>query len=362
MLLIVPFQYQRNSKSLIIEYMLKLYILHQNNLLFSMETNAVKENYKEVVSHFKSKLKLPIVLTYSIILILYNWDIIYYLIFQKGDVLENILYIKNINNIWHHRILNPIFIAIFYALLFPILQVGINYVFSWFKNKNNELERNEELDNAKHRFQVQKEISGSQELEVLNNQINSLMVEKNNLNNQISNINEQNEQLSKENIEIKQNKNEEIIILKEQNNKIIKENTAKILALSNEISDLKQLNEKLKEGNLNIQIVDNKAEIELIPRDKIIKNKVEEIFKEYNLSLSDEQKVVFIDIIKHLAVHQKDFVFSLNKITLFTKEINFVLDYLEEKGIIKNDKIVGIVSITNLGKEIIKYLLKNKFK
>lgn len=351
-----------------------------------MEVNTIKENYREVVHNFKSKLKLPIVLTYSIVLILYNWDIIYYLIFQKSDALVKMHYIRNIDNDWYHRILCPVLISIFYALLFPILQVGINYVFRWFKNQNNDLERNEELDNAKHRFQVQKEISGSQELEALNNQINSLIVDRDNLNNRISDMSQQNEKLLKENMEITHDLNEKIIMLNAQNKNIIKENTTKILSLNNEISNISQQNEKLSKENLKIkqelneQIIilneqnqklteenvkihlnNNKDKIELLlPIDKILNNKIEEIINDYNYSFTDEQKVVFVDVIKNLK--DNDYEYNLNKTTLFSNEINFIINYLEEKSFIKKDKFFGIIQIQNLGKEVISHLLKNHFK
>lgn len=285
-----------------------------------METNAIKENYKEVVSHFKSKLKLPIVLTYSIILILYNWDIIYYLIFQKGDVLENILYIKNIDNDWYHRILNPIFIAVFYALLFPILQVGINYVFSWFKNKNNELERNEELDNAKHRFQVQKEISGSQELESLNNHITNLSNDKETLNKQIKILIKEKEDLQLEKIKLSSEnkfKNAEFLFKPPQDITITK------LA--------KQIVEEYKKFTTEKQscLIDI---FKYYQKNEVIKDKDEEFSK--------------ITIAPKFAYHILNYLSNYKMVNVFSDRISFLQEY----------------RITALGKKVIDYLLENDFK
>lgn len=320
MFLIVPFQYQRNSKSLIIEYMLKLYILHQNNLLFSMETNAVKENYKEVVSHFKSKLKLPIVLTYSIILILYNWDIIYYLIFQKSEALIKIHYIKNIDNDWYYRIWIPILIAIFYALLFPILQVGINYVFKWFKKENNMLERQEEKDNAEHRFEIQKIISGYQEIESLNNQIGNLINDKEDLNNQINILMKEKEDLQLEKI------------------KLSSEN-------------------KFKTSEFLFKP----------PQDITITKLAKQIVEEYKKFTTEKQSCL-IDIFKYYqkneVIEDKDEEFS--KITIAPKFAFHILNYLSNYKMVNvfSDRISFIQEyrITALGKKVIDYLLENDFK
>lgn len=276
-----------------------------------MDTNTIKENYNEVISHFKSKLKLPIILTYSVILIIYNWDIIFYLLYQKGHAIDKINYIKNIENTWYHRILLPILISIFYALLFPILQVGINYLFRWFKNKNNELERDEELKNAGHRFEVQTKISGSQSLEVLNNQITNLSKDKEHLNEQITTLIREKEEL---------------------------------IRSSNAISS------KLSQSNND-------------PKSKLIQDKAKELLDDYN-DFSDEEKVAFQEIINFFNQNSVlSEIMNIEDITTFPIAAESILNFLLANNIINEMMGKRVYTreykVSKYGKEIISYILSN---
>lgn len=144
---------------------------------------GIQTSINNITDEFKDKFKLPIILTYSIVLILFNWDVLFYLIFEnKAEVVNKITYIKtNFYTQYAGRIWKPILIASFYSILFPFIQFLINQIVQNFKKQNNKLSRQEELDAAMHKFDVQQQLSGKQSLQQLQNQIDQLVVEKDQL-------------------------------------------------------------------------------------------------------------------------------------------------------------------------------------
>jgi hypothetical protein len=142
------------------------------------EIDDLKSNIITVQNEIRNKFHLPIFLTYSVILVIYNWDILFYLAFENGNALDKINYIKdcffteNFERIW-----KPILYALFYSILFPFLQLLINLIVQFSKNFNNKITRREELDNASHRFNIQQQLTGSQSLEQLQIRIDQLLVE-----------------------------------------------------------------------------------------------------------------------------------------------------------------------------------------
>lgn len=143
------------------------------------ELEELKANAIAFRKEIKQKFQLPIIITYSIVLIIYNWDILYYLSFEKKAAIYKIKYVKsfffteNAERIW-----KPILLALFYSILFPFIQVVINQVVQYFKRANNKITRKEELDNAIHNFNVQQQLSGQQSLQQLQNKIDQLVIEK----------------------------------------------------------------------------------------------------------------------------------------------------------------------------------------
>ncbi|MDN3671561.1 hypothetical protein QWY99_00585 [Flavobacterium branchiarum] len=125
-----------------------------------------------------SKIKLPIVSTYVIVLIVYNWQILLYLIFKNEAIDLKIDYIvcKNRGE-YFFNILIPVLIALMYTLFFPILQVGINVLFNYFKKMDKKILKTEELDDAIHRFELQQNLTGKQSLERLQANIELLTTE-----------------------------------------------------------------------------------------------------------------------------------------------------------------------------------------
>lgn len=59
------------------------------------EIDDLKSNITTVQNEIRNKFHLPIFLTYSVILVIYNWDILFYLAFENGKALDKINYVKN---------------------------------------------------------------------------------------------------------------------------------------------------------------------------------------------------------------------------------------------------------------------------
>lgn len=139
----------------------------------------VKTNFSNIHNEIKHKLKLPIIITYSVVLLIYNWDILFYLAFESNSALKKIQYVKlNFFTENFERIWKPILYSILYSILFPFLQVLINQVVQFFKIFNSKITRKEEIDNAIHSFNIQQQLSGKQSLQQLQNRIDQLLIEK----------------------------------------------------------------------------------------------------------------------------------------------------------------------------------------
>ncbi|MTH16213.1 hypothetical protein [Flavobacterium sp. LC2016-01] len=163
------------------------------------EIESVKTSIKNINNEFKNKLRLPIIITYSVVLFLYNWDILFYLAFEKDNALNKIEYVKNnFFTVNFERIWKPIFIATLYSILFPFIQVLINKILQFFKRYNNKITREEEIENANHNFNIQQQLTGKQSLQQLQNKIDQLILEKDEL---IATNNSLISQIRSENIE-----------------------------------------------------------------------------------------------------------------------------------------------------------------
>lgn len=77
----------------------------------------------KIVGDATSRLKVPIVSTYLFILIINNWDILFFIIFSKVDATNKILYIKNHYNLWDYfyRVGGSLLYAIAILVLFTFL-------------------------------------------------------------------------------------------------------------------------------------------------------------------------------------------------------------------------------------------------
>ncbi|WP_314058227.1 hypothetical protein [Empedobacter brevis] len=87
----------------------------------------------KIVGDATSRLKIPIVSTYLCVLIITNWDILYFILFSKVDATSKILYVKNHYNLWDYiwRVGGSLIYAIFILVLFTFLDY---YLVKWLKN------------------------------------------------------------------------------------------------------------------------------------------------------------------------------------------------------------------------------------
>lgn len=257
-----------------------------------------------------SRIKLPILSTYLIILIIYNWKILLYLIFNNQIIDLKIRYIVNkYQDYYFENIAIPILIAFIYNLLFPILQVAINYVFSRFKKINKDLTRNEELDDAKHKFEIQQSLTGQQPLERLQNNID---------------------------------------LLTSENQKLIADN--------------KNLLELIKEENKRVKSEDNFRKTISLKREKELDN-ISKILLSKFQEFTSEEKSVFLDLINYFDSKDKSLSRkSIENVSLYSEYAETPLDLLEENNVLKrflsnNGNITFQAS--NIGFELLEYFKEN---
>jgi len=111
----------------------------------------IKEEIAEIKSNLKERIKLPILVAYCIILVIYNWDVLFYFVLESEIPSQKIAYInKNFTNDYHHRFLIPLLLSFLSTFAFPVLQVGINLLFKEFKNENDQLIKEKEKADVEH--------------------------------------------------------------------------------------------------------------------------------------------------------------------------------------------------------------------
>jgi len=90
----------------------------------------------KVIDNATSRLKIPIVSTYIIVLLFHNWDLVYYLLFQSGEATTKIAYIKkHYPNYWG-GIFEAVGIAICVLVVVSLLDLLLTYVLKEvYKNK-----------------------------------------------------------------------------------------------------------------------------------------------------------------------------------------------------------------------------------
>jgi hypothetical protein len=113
-----------------------------------MEQGEILENISKSISE---RLKVPIIVTYISVLILYNWDILFHLLFENDPASIRIQYIKeNYSNVYFERIIICLGIAILLIIVFAILNTFINFILKWFYKKDkettSEIENFEKID------------------------------------------------------------------------------------------------------------------------------------------------------------------------------------------------------------------------
>lgn len=134
--------------------------------------NEVKESIRE-------RFKVPIVFVYALLLLLYHWEILLVVFTSTYDPVYKIFYIKsNFLKDPYADILTIGILAVLVTLIFPIIQIGINIIFQYFKNFEINRIHNENIENAKNARKVTVIKSGTDKLEELQSYIDILSNER----------------------------------------------------------------------------------------------------------------------------------------------------------------------------------------
>jgi hypothetical protein len=143
-----------------------------------MEENKILE---DITKGITNKLKVPIIVTYVSVLIVFNWDILFFLFFEDIQASEKIKKIKiEYGDVYHERILLCLAISIGLILLFTILNTLINYCLKWFYRKDKEI--NSEIDNYEKVSSLTEQLSESiEKIKTLNSEISNLKIINDNL-------------------------------------------------------------------------------------------------------------------------------------------------------------------------------------
>jgi|GEM_PF-6161355 len=150
-----------------------------------MEEEKILENITKSITE---KLKAPIITTYICVLFLYNWDIIFYLLFEINCASLKIKYIKETyGSVYYIRILTCLGISIFLIILFTTLNTAIHSCLKWFYKKDKE---------------ITSEIENYEKISVLTSQVSTSIDEIKRLNTEISNLKKINDSLTSKNLNL----------------------------------------------------------------------------------------------------------------------------------------------------------------
>lgn len=149
-----------------------------------MEKSEILENISESITN---RLKVPIVITYISVLIIYNWDILFYLFFENIPASRIVTIKETYGAVYYERIAKSLAISILLILLFTVLNTLLNLILKWFYRKDKET--NSEIENY-------------EKISSLTEQLSQSMETNKNLNLKIEHLNKVNENLSSNSIEI----------------------------------------------------------------------------------------------------------------------------------------------------------------
>ncbi|MEG0915404.1 MAG: hypothetical protein RSF68_00155 [Myroides sp.] len=154
---------------------------------------------KELLGFYKEKTKLPIVSTYVILLIVWNWDILSIYLFSSVNMETRVCWIKNIvPGFWDHvcRILVPAVIAFTYPFITNYLMY---YTDKWLDKsiqRRTNILNQRNIITAKARFQIKEAELGTSNLKQLEAQIQQLEVRRDSLTTSLESANRENEEIN----------------------------------------------------------------------------------------------------------------------------------------------------------------------
>lgn len=150
-----------------------------------MEKSEILENITKSVSE---RLKVPIVVTYACVLVIFNWDILFYLFFENTSASTRINTIKQVyGEIYYERIFICLTIAVILIVVFTILNTILNLILKWFYRKDRET--NSEIENF-------------EKISSLTEQLSKSIENTKRLSSEIENLKNINENLSSKNLDI----------------------------------------------------------------------------------------------------------------------------------------------------------------
>lgn len=150
-----------------------------------MEEEKILENITKSITE---KLKVPIILTYVCVLVIHNWDILFYLFFESSTASSKIKYVKdNYSELYYERIFDCLIIAVILIILFTILNTAINFCLKWFYRKDKE---------------ISSQIESYEQVSFLREQLSKSLEEIKKLKSQVESLNNINESLKSKNLDI----------------------------------------------------------------------------------------------------------------------------------------------------------------
>lgn len=150
-----------------------------------MEEEKILENITKSITE---RLKVPIILTYVCVLIIHNWDILFFLFFDSSPASNKVQYIRNTyGEFYYARIFNCLLIAVILIVLFTVLNTTINFCLKWFYRKDKE---------------ITSEIESFEKIDVLTEQLSKSIENIKKLNAQIENLKTVNANLNSKNLNV----------------------------------------------------------------------------------------------------------------------------------------------------------------
>lgn len=132
------------------------------------------EIIKELLVFYKEKTKLPIVSTYVILLIVWNWDIISIYLFASFNMETRICLINNmVKSDWQHivRVFCPVIIALSYPFITESLSAWTDKKLLSIRRERRSLKNQENEENAESKFRISEAESGKRTNDELLEQI-----------------------------------------------------------------------------------------------------------------------------------------------------------------------------------------------
>lgn len=146
----------------------------------------MKEILLDIIKSSSTRIKHPLIGSFVLTHIFYNWNYYLVLIFSKLSIEQKIFYVKSHTNYWNFLI--PLIISVVYIICFPYLNNLFNYILEKSKIEENNSQVNSikrimkvKLLEANYERQIAEEKAGTKELETLKNQIENLKQQSDNL-------------------------------------------------------------------------------------------------------------------------------------------------------------------------------------